>query len=129
VAPRYKRIKEIDHGKKKQPTVDTSADVPAIMAAIVSANPVLAKAWTDMMSESARFMAERLETDIETQKALMACRTPAALMEVQSAFLNTAVQQYADQAARMFEMTIKASRDVADDLQSGHSRGYDDIPV
>jgi hypothetical protein len=115
--------------KKKQPTADTSADVPAAMAAMMSMNPVLAKAWTDIMSESARFMTERLKTDLETQKALMACRTPAELMEVQASFLNTAVQQYADEAARMFEMTMKASQDVAEDLQSGHSRGYDDIPV
>ena len=115
--------------KKKQPAEDTSADVPAAMAAMMSMIPILAKAWTDMMSESARFMTERLKTDIETQKALMACRTPAELMEVQSAFLNTAVQHYADEAARLFEMTMKASRDAADDLQSGHTRGYDDIPV
>jgi hypothetical protein len=60
--------------KKKQPTVDTSADVPAVMAAMMSVNPVLAKAWTDIMSESARFMTERLKTDLETQKALMACK-------------------------------------------------------
>jgi hypothetical protein len=99
------------------------------MAAMMSMNPVLAKAWTDIMSESARVMTERLKTDLETQKALMACRTPAELMEVQSNFLNTAVQQYADEAARMFEMTMKASQDVADDLQIGHSRGYDDVPV
>jgi hypothetical protein len=59
----------------------------------------------------------------------MACRRPRNWLEVQSAFLNTAVQQYADEAARIFEMTMKASQDVADDLQTGHSRGYDDIPV
>ena len=115
--------------KKTQPPVDTSGDVPAMVGAMMAVNPVLTKAWTDILSESARFMTDRLKTDLETQKALMACTTPAELVEVQSAFLNTAVQQYADEAARIFEMTMKASQDVADDLQTGHSRGYDDVPV
>jgi hypothetical protein len=108
---------------------DTGFEPPAAMMAMMSANPVFAKAWMDLMSESARFMTERLRTDMETQKALVACRTPAELVEVQGEFLTTAMQQYADEAARMLEMTVKASEDIAEDLKSGHSRGYDDVPV
>lgn len=115
--------------KKKESTVNTIGDVPAVMATMMTMNPVFAKAWTDMMSESARFMTERLRTDLETQKALMACRTPAELVEVQAAFLNTAVPQYAHETARIFEMTMKASHDIADDLKTDHTRGYHDVPV
>lgn len=119
--------------KTKKPQAETGADTgveaPAVMTTMIAANPVFAKAWMDLMSESARFMTERLRTDMETQKALMACKTPAELMDVQSEFLTTAMQQYADEAARMLEMTVKASEDIAKDLKSGHSRGYDDVPV
>lgn len=114
---------------KKSPEADTGVEAPAMMAAMFAANPVFAKAWMDMMTETARFMTERLRTDLETQKALMACRTPADLMAVQAEFLNTAMRQYADEAARVIDMTMKASQDIAEDMGSGHSRGYDDVPV
>ena len=39
------------------------------------------------------------------------------------------MEQYSDEAARMLDMTMKASQDIAEDLKSGHSRGYDDVPV
>ncbi len=114
---------------KKKPRADTGVETPAIMTAMIAANPVLARAMMDMMTESARFVTDRLQADMKTQKALMACRTPAQLMEVQTEFLNTAMQQYADQAARVVDMTMKASKDVTEDLKTGHSRGYDDVPI
>lgn len=114
---------------KKTPQADTGVEAPAIVATMIAANPVVAKAWMDMMTESARFMTERLRTDLETQQALMACRTPADLMEVQARFMNTAMQQYAAAAARFIDMTMTATKDIAEDMKSGHSRGYDDVPV
>jgi hypothetical protein len=114
----------------KSPKADTAAGAtPAAMATIISANPVFAQAWMDMMSEGARFMTERLRTDFETQQALMSCKTPAEFMEIQSQFLSTAMQQYADQAARVMDMAMGATKDIAEDVTSGHSRDYDDIPI
>lgn len=114
---------------RKKTQADKGVEVPAPMAAMMALNPVLVKSWMDLMSESARFMTERLKTDLETQKALMACRTPAELVEVQAKFLNTAMQQYADEAARVMDMAMKASKDISEDMKTGHSRGYDDVPV
>lgn len=114
---------------KKTPAADTGFEAPAMMASMIAANPVMAKAWRDMMTETARFMTERLQTDLETQKALMACRTPADLIQVQTEFLNTAMRQYAEQAARVIGMAMTATTDIAEDLKTGHSRGYDDVPV
>lgn len=108
---------------------DTGFGAPPMFAAMASVNPAFTKAWMDMMSESARFMMERLQADLETQQALLACRTPADIMEVQANFVNTAMQQYAQEAARLMDMTMKASTDIAKDASSGHSRGYDDVPV
>ena len=114
---------------KKKPETETGFEAPEMMAAMMAVNPVFAKAWMDLVSEGARFLTDRLQTDLETQKALMACKTPADLMQVQAEFLNTAMQQYADEATRVINMTLKASKDMAEDLQSGHSLGSDDVPV
>lgn len=111
------------------PKADSGIEALPAMALMMSANPVFAKTWMDLMTESARFMTERLHSDLEAQKAFMACRTPAEFLEVQAEFLNTAMQQYAREAVRMMDMTMKASTDVSEDLKSGHSRGYDDVPV
>jgi hypothetical protein len=104
-------------------------EMAAMLAPMMSVNPVFAKACADMMSEGARFMTERLRTDLETQKALLACRTPADLMEVQTDYVNTAMRDYAEEAARIMDMAMKASQDIVEDMKSGHSRGYDDVPV
>ncbi|MDJ0858841.1 MAG: phasin family protein [Dinoroseobacter sp.] len=114
---------------KKKPQKDTEVEAPAAMAALFFVNPVFARAWTDMVSSSARFMTDRLQTDLETQKALLACKTPAELMAVQAQFLNTTMQQYANEAARVFDITLKVSADLSEDLKSGHARDYDDVPV
>lgn len=108
---------------------DTGPEVPPAMAMFMAANPVFAQAWMDMMAESARFVTARLQADLKTQAALMSCKSPAEVVEVQTAFLNEAMQTYAEEAARLMRMTVTASTDIAQDLKSGHSRGYDDVPV
>lgn len=101
----------------------------AMTAAAVPFNPVAAKAWQDIMSESARFMADRLRQDLHAQKAMLACKTPNELLLVQSEFYKKAVEQYAEGFARLSKMMIAATSDTLEDAQSGHSRGYDDIPI
>ncbi len=76
-------------------------------------------AWMEVMQESARFITDRLQTDIETQQAMLACRTPAELMQVQTEFFQTAMQQYAEEAQRLAQIMSRAS----------HTRGYDDVPL
>lgn len=113
----------------KATQTDTGPELPPGMAMFMAANPVFAQAWMDMMAESARFVAARLQADLKTQTALMSCTSPAEVVEVQTAFLSEAMQTYAEEAARLMQMTVTASTDIAQDLKSGHSRGYDDVPV
>jgi hypothetical protein len=101
----------------------------AITAAAVAFNPVAAKAWQDIMSESARFLADRLRQDLNVQKAMLACKTPHELLFVQSEFYKKAVEQYAEGFTRLSKMMIEANRDTLEDARSGHSRGYDDVPI
>ena len=104
-------------------------DAPAIVAAMMAINPVATKAWLDIMSEGTRFVTNRLEQDIETQKALLQCKTPSELIEVQSAFFKAALEQYSSEATRLFQMMSKAGEDTIKDAKKGRKSKYDDVPL
>lgn len=112
-----------------KPKSDTDIEVPAAMAAMMAINPVLSKAWMDLMTEGARFMTERLQKDMELQTRLLSCRTPADLMQVQSDFMRQAMEQYAEEASRCFKMAFKSAEDITEDAKHGHKRAYNDVPV
>ena len=114
-------------GRDKKSEADSGADM--MTAGMMAINPIATSAWSDIMSESARFVTDRLQKDFETQKAIMACRTPAELLQVQSEFFKSAMEQYADEANRIFKLMSKATEDTIEETQSGHSRGYDDVPL
>ena len=112
---------------KTRPSKDM--DAPAITAAMMAINPIASKGWLDIMSESARFMTDRLRQDLNTQQAMLACKTPAELLKVQSEFYTSTMKDYSEQFTRLCEMMSKATNDTLDDARSGHSRKYDDIPL
>ena len=115
--------------KKTQTMPQTDMEVPAGVAAMMAINPVFAKAWMDMMSESAQFVTERLRSDMELQANLLACKDPTELVQVQSDFMKEAMQQYADEASRYFKLMFQSFENIEDDTRHGHKRGYDDIPL
>ena len=71
----------------------------------------------------------RLQSDFDTQKAILACKSPEELMKVQSDFIRGTMEQYSDETARLLKMMSRATEDTIDDAKSGHKRGYDNIPV
>lgn len=97
--------------------------------AMLGANPRVMEAWLELMNDSARFVADRLQKDQETQKALLNCKTPTELMQVQSEFFNDAVNQYTAQTTRMFEKVSEATRVTLTETAKVSSRGYDDVPL
>lgn len=113
--------------KPKTPTV--FGGVAPLISAVFAANPAVASAVMDLMSRNVGFMTSRFEANVEAQKDLVACWTPVELMAVYAEFLSNAMQDYADETARVIEATTKISNDIANDLKSGHARGYDDVPV
>lgn len=92
-------------------------------------NPAASRAWSEITADWARFLIERLQEDLETQRALLACKSPAELLEVQSAFLKTAMAQYADYGKRLQDRIATATQDMMKAMRSGFSRGYDDVPL
>ncbi len=62
----------------------------------------------------AEFVAERLRQDMAARQAFLGCRTLQDLRDVQSRFLRTAVDQYAEEAARLMRLggeVLARSRD------------------
>ncbi len=103
-----------------------SAGVAAAMAAF---NPLTTSAWSELMQENMRFLTERLEQDLETQRAMLACRTPQDLMQVQSEFLRNAFAQYTQQSQRIMQMMGGAVSATAEDAKPNKTSGDDDLPV
>lgn len=114
---------------KKSSATDPGFAPPAALTAMFAANPAVAKALSELMSESVTFVAHRYQANLAAQQALMACRTPMDLMEVYAEFLKTAMQQYADETSRVIAATTRFSEQISKEVKSGHSRGYDDVPV
>lgn len=103
--------------------------VSDLTTAMMGGNPAAAKVWADIMTESTRFVSDRLQQDVETQHAMLRCKTPADVVQLQSAFFQKAIEQYTDEAKRLFEIMTDATEGAVKDTKSGKSRGYDDVPV
>ena len=103
-------------------------DTSALASAMAAGNPA-ARMWLDIMSETTRFISERLQNDLETQQALLRCKTPADLVQLQSEFFRRAVEQYTSEAQRMFDIMTEATGDTVKDSKTGSKRGFDDVPV
>ena len=113
----------------KQKQMQMTENAQALTAAWMAVSPTATKAWMDMISENGRFLTERFQQDLEIQKAMLSCRTPAELMQVQSEFFAKAITQYTDHAARLKAMMSNVVEDAVADARTGHARGYADVPV
>ena len=115
--------------KSKTENQKPQANAMEMAQAMIGANPKVMEVWLELMNDSARFVADRLKTDQETQKSLLSCKTPTELMQIQSEFFKDAVEQYTAQTARMFEKMTEATKVTLTETTSGMSRRYDDVPL
>lgn len=107
----------------------TAPDHAGMVAAMAAFSPAAATAWFDMVQESMRFMTERLEKDLEAQRAMLACTTPQELMQVQSDFMQKAFADYSEETRRMMEILGVSMNVTVKDSVPTTRRGYDDVPV
>lgn len=76
--------------------------------------------WQEIMSESAAFMTERLKKDLETQQAMLTCKSPVELIKIQSEFVQETLTDYTEEATRMYKLLTNTH---------GTARDYDDVPL
>ena len=86
-------------------------------------------AWLEIMTESARFVADRFQQDLESQQAILGCSKPEDLLRLQSEFYRKMREQYASEATRMAQLMSKATTTTIDDVKATQARGYDDLPI
>lgn len=89
------------------------------------------QAWMDLGSETVRFVRDRLQQDIRTQQAMLACTDLEQMRKVQAAFFATAQEQYAAEAAKMMDLVGKATKAGLPSFATAFAtaRRYDDVPV
>ena len=115
--------------KSTKPKSAEMGDAPAITAAMMAFNPISAQAWQEVMNECSRFVMDRLQQDMETQKAMMNCKSPAEMMQLQSDFYQTAIKQYSEETMRLLQMMSEATGKAVEDAEPVHKRRYDDVPL
>lgn len=84
------------------------------------------QAWMDMGTEAIRFLSERLQQDIATQEALLACTNLDEMRKIQTDFFKSTHAQYTSEARKMQDMMVKAA---TGGLTTLPNRRYDDIPL
>lgn len=86
-----------------------------------------AEAWMNMGAEAVRFTLERLQQDIETQHALMGCKSLEDMRKIQAEFFAAARAQYAAEAGKMLALIGNVA--AAGMVGATRARQYDDIPL
>jgi len=115
--------------KSTKPRADAKTGTSSMPTGMMAFNPAVNQAWQVIMSESARFFADRLQQDLETQQAMLACKSPAELMQVQAAFFKTAMEQYIAFGEHLKETASTVAEETIKDVSTSQSRGYDDVPL
>ena len=111
----------------KKKTASDNAATPTLPNAMMTMAPEAIQSWQEVMTEWGRFVTDRLHQDIETQQAMLNCKTPADVMRVQTEFYQTAVKQYSEETMRLMQMMS----DAAGKSMSNPAlkRKYDDVPL
>jgi hypothetical protein len=98
---------------------------------MIALNPMqggVLKAMYTMGTETMAFLSSRMQHDIETQKALLTCKTLEDLQSVQARFYKKALEDYSTAASKMMGIISASSGDVGSPLPST-KRAYDDVPL
>ena len=66
------------------------------------------EALSDMGAEVISFMAERIKEDVKTQHQILHCKNVVELQQIQSEFVQKAVEQYQAESGKLVELSSKA---------------------
>lgn len=65
----------------------------------------LTRAYGDMGTEIASFLADRIKEDVKTQHEILHCTDLAELQRVQARFIETAFEQYTAESGKLVSMS------------------------
>lgn len=116
----------VNKPKTEIPSAPPSARQTAIGLPI-AVGTVAVQAWADIGAETVRFLQERLQHDIKTQQAMLACTSLEEMRKIQTEFFTAAQEQYAAEAVKMLDLigTVAASGLTA----ATKAQRYEDVPL
>jgi len=90
--------------------IDTvTASQQEAIETIESAGQAFLSTVTQVRNEMADFLAERIRQDLDTQQALLRCRSLDDVRDVQASFVRTALGQYGDEVAKLVRLGSEAA--------------------
>lgn len=63
------------------------------------------EALSDMGSEVLSFVADRIKEDVKTQHRILHCKDAGELQQIQTEFIQTAVEQYSAETGKLVKMS------------------------
>lgn len=114
----------------KQKTEESARTQPSGMAGTglpMAVGSAAVQAWTDMGTEAVRFVWDRLQQDLKTQQAMLACTSLEEMRKIQAEFFTAAQEQYTAEAAKMLDLMAKATPMGL--AAKAKARRYDDVPL
>jgi hypothetical protein len=78
-----------------------------ILVAVESAGRAFLEGMSTTRQEIADFLAERIRQDLDTQQAMLRCRSLDEFREIQAGYLKTALSQYGSEASRLMRLGSK----------------------
>ena len=93
-------------------TADIDAAVTSAMTELQNAGfgsmAWLGTAWVETMgemgSEVLQFIAARIKEDVKTQQAILHCKNATEMRDIQSEFVQTAIDQYTAETGKLVKM-------------------------
>lgn len=112
---------------KKEDPAGTARSVKVGMGLPTAVGTAAVQAWMDMGTEAVRFVWNRLQQDIKTQQAMLACTSLEEMRKIQAEFFTSAQEQYVAEAGKILDLVGKAT--AAGLAASEKARRYDDVPL
>ena len=94
---------------KKAETTTKKKDAPAPASEDTNVDALnwMGTAWVEAMSEMgselASFVAERIREDVKTQQAILHCKSLSEMQEIQANFMERAYVQYTVETGKLIE--------------------------
>lgn len=97
---------------------ETSKTTPVFFDPFVALKPLSPATWmgtawlesfADLGSEISSFVADRIKADVQTQHALLHCKTLPEVQHVQAEFLQKAFDQYQAETGKLVDLSVEMS--------------------
>lgn len=115
---------------KKQEAETAPTTAPSALPGLgfpMTAGHAAMQMWMEMGAETVRFIWDRLQQDMATQRAMLSCTSLEEMQRIQAEFFRSAQEQYTAEASKVLEMMSKATAGGMSPTKKG--RRYDDVPL